>query len=79
MKGEVYFYTPFTAKSKAACRLCFHQLGGHVELTGLMRKYDVIHKAGSTLRNATPPEEDRAMAILRMYKQFGKDRMVVGE
>ena len=35
-------------KSKAACGLCFHQLGGHVELPWLMRKYDVIHEAGST-------------------------------
>ena len=33
---------------KATCGLCFDQLGGHVELPWLMRKYGVIHKAGST-------------------------------
>jgi len=41
-----YTYAPFIAKSKAACGLCFHHLGGHVELLRLMRKYDVIHKTG---------------------------------
>ena len=39
-----YSYALFIAKSKAACGLCFDQLGGHVELPWLMRKYDVIHK-----------------------------------
>ena len=39
---------PFIAKPKAACGLCFHQLGGHVELPWLMRTYDVIHNTGST-------------------------------
>jgi len=34
----------FTAKSKAACGLCFDQLGGHVELPWLMHMYDVIHE-----------------------------------
>ena len=43
-----YSYAPFIAKSKAACELCFRQLDGHVELPWLMRKYDVIHKTGST-------------------------------
>ena len=43
-----YSYAPFIAKSKAACGLCFDQLGGHVELPWLVRKYDVIHKNGST-------------------------------
>ena len=39
-----YSYAPFIVKSKAACGLCFDQLGGHVELPWLMRNYDVIHK-----------------------------------
>jgi len=43
-----YSYAPFTAKSKAACGLCFHQLGGNLELPWLMRKHDVIHETGST-------------------------------
>jgi len=43
-----YSYAPIKAKSKAACGLCFDQLGGHVELPWLMRKYDVIYKIGST-------------------------------
>jgi len=38
-----YSYTPFIAKSKSACGLCFHQLGGHVELpsmtSSINRKY----------------------------------------
>ena len=48
MARNGYSFAPFIAKSKAACGLCFHQLGGHVELPWLMRKYDVIHKTGST-------------------------------
>ena len=28
-----YSYAQFVAKSKAACKLCFDQLGGHVELS----------------------------------------------
>ena len=36
------------AKPKAACGLCFHQLGGHVLLSWLMREYDVAHKTGKT-------------------------------
>jgi len=43
-----YSYAPFIANSKAAFMLCFRQLGGHVELPWRMRKYDVIHKTGST-------------------------------
>jgi len=43
-----YSYAPFIAVSKAACGLCFDQLSGYVELPRLMRKYDVIHKTGST-------------------------------
>ena len=27
-----YSYAPFIAKPKAACGLCFDQLGGHVQL-----------------------------------------------
>ena len=69
-----YSYMPFIAKSKAACGLCFHQLGGHVELPWLMCKYDVIHKTGSTQCIATPPEEDRAKTIGNTHKKFGKDQ-----
>ena len=57
-----YSYAPFIAKSKAACGLCFDQLGGHVELLWLTRMHDVIHITGSTQHIATPPEEDRATA-----------------
>jgi len=38
-----------------------------------MRKYDVIHKTGSTLLIATPVEEDRASAIGNRYKTLGED------
>ena len=44
MARNGYSYAPFIAKSTAACKLRFDQLGGHVELPWLMRKYDVIHK-----------------------------------
>ena len=44
-----YSYAPFIiAKSKVACGLCFHQLGGHVDLPWLICKYDVIRKTGSS-------------------------------
>ena len=33
-----------TVAGHGLCELCFHQLGGHVELPWLMRKYDFIHK-----------------------------------
>jgi len=33
---NAYSYAPFIAKSKAACGLCFHQLGRHVELPWLI-------------------------------------------
>ena len=61
---------PFIATSKAAYGLCLDQLGGHVELPWLMRKYDVIHKTGSTQRIATPSEEDRATAIGDMHTNW---------
>ena len=41
-------YSDVLFVAKAACELCFHQLGGHVELRWLMPKYDVIYKTGST-------------------------------
>ena len=41
-------YSDVLFVAKAACELCFHELGGHVELRWLMPKYDVIHKTGST-------------------------------
>ena len=37
-----------------------------------MCKYDVIHKAGSTQRIATPPDEDRATVIGNMHKNLVK-------
>ena len=39
----------------------------------IMRKYDVIHKTGSTLLIATPVEEDRASAIGNRCKTLGED------
>jgi len=39
------------------------QLGGDVEQSWLMSKYDVIYKTGSTLHSTTPTEEERATAI----------------
>ena len=44
----MYSYVASIAKPKAAWGLCFHQLGDHAELLWLMRKYDLIHKTGST-------------------------------
>jgi len=44
-----------------------------------MSKYDVIHKTGSTKRITTPPEEDRAMVIVNMRKNFGEDRTCSSE
>jgi len=61
-----YSYAPIKAKSKAACGLCFAQLGGHVELPWLMRKYDVTHKTGNTYHIVTPPEDERVTAMGNM-------------
>ena len=76
---RAFLYAPFrpTAKFKAACGLCFNQLDGHVELPWLVRKYDVIHKNGSTWHIATPPEQVRATAIDNMHEKFGKDRTCI--
>ena len=67
-----YSYSPFIAKPKAARGLCFRQLGGHVELPRLMRKYDVIRTTGSTYRIATAPQQDRAAATRYMHKNSAK-------
>ena len=66
-----YPYAPFIAKPKAACGLCFHQLGGHVELPSLMRNDDVIHKPEvyNVLRRGHA-EEDRAMAMVTCTKRW---------
>jgi len=48
------------------------QLGVDVEQPWFMRKYDVIHKNGSTQHIITPLEEDRATAIGNMHKKFGE-------
>ena len=37
---NAYSYAPFIAKSKAACGLCFNQLGGHIEPPWLVCKYE---------------------------------------
>jgi len=68
-----YSYAPFIAKSKAACgQVVIDQLGGHVELPWLMRKYGVIHKTGSTKHIVTMPEENRATAIGNVHRKIGK-------
>ena len=72
-----YSCSPFIAKSKAACGLCFRQLDGNVELPWLMRKYAVIRKTRSTQHIAMPPEEDRAMAIGNMHRNLVKIRHVL--
>ena len=69
-----YSYTPFIAKSKAACGLCFHQLGDHVELPWLMCKYDVIHKNRKYVVYCNAARGGPAMAVGNMHKKFGKDR-----
>ena len=62
-----YSYVPFIAKSKAACGLCFHQLGGHIELPfGLCAS--MTSSKYITYRNA--PEEDQATAIGNMHKNW---------
>ena len=65
MARNGYSYAPFIAKSKAPCGLRFDQLGGHVELPWLMRKYDVIHKTDAA-------REDRTTAIGNMHKNLVK-------
>jgi len=42
---------------------------GHISChAAIMRKHDVIHKTGSLLCTATPPEQDRARVISNVQK-----------
>jgi len=64
-------YAPFIAKPKAACVLCFHQLGGHVELPSLMRNDDVIHKPEvHNVSRRGHAEQDRATAMVTCTKRW---------
>ena len=60
-------------QSKAACGLCFHQLGSHVQLPWF------IHKTGSTWCITTLPEEDWAVAIGNIHKKLVKIGQVFPE
>ena len=44
---NAYSYAPFIAKSKAACGLCFNQLGGHIEPPWLVCKYEKKVRKGN--------------------------------